>query len=231
MSFKKNFILGVISGLALSAASNAYAVSTEVIYKIHDINPIKEDGEVTSCEFVTTFFNRSYMPVTDITLDIGWKDDVVEDKIRAEKKEKAVDENGASSEGYTGESKTEKFTSKMISTNMSVPPLRPGKQMSVKTTIRTDRCFLLLDKPEIIVRSCLYGDEGNDKTAGVCKNMFKFIAPQSGEYYTEFKDISYDAEKKQAQDESNNEQKELNQLYNNAMNSVKRTTEALKSMQ
>lgn len=230
MSFKKNFVLGIISGLALSAASNAYAISTEVIYKIHDINPVKEDGEVTECAFITTFFNRSYMPVTDVSIDIGWKDDVVEDRIKTEKKEKTYDSEGAQG-GYDGQSKTEKFTSKMISANMSVPPLQPGKQISVKASVKSDRCFLLLDKPEIIVRSCNYGDEGNDKTAGVCKNMFKFISPQNSEYYSEFSDISYDSQKKQAQEESNGEQKELNQLYNNAINSVKRTTEALKSMQ
>lgn len=221
----------MLGAFALSAAFDAHAASQEVIYKIHDIHPVKDETEVTGCEFSLTLFNRSDMTVNNLSLDIGWKDDVIENKIKEEKAEKVVDRNSGV-RGYTGQSQTEKFTSKMISTNVSVPPLQPGKQISVKYKINTDRCFLLMQMPELIVRKCSMGGSGDgDKTAGACKDMFHYISPTDGEYYTEFKEISYEEEKAQEMQQNIEEKKELDQLYGNAVSSVRRISETLNSMQ
>ena len=231
MNFRKNFVFGLLGAFALSAAFDAHAASQEVIYKIHDIHPVKDETEVTGCEFSLTLFNRSDMTVNNLSLDIGWKDDVIENKIKEEKAEKVVDRNSGV-RGYTGQSQTEKFTSKMISTNVSVPPLQPGKQISVKYKINTDRCFLLMQMPELIVRKCSMGGSGDgDKTAGACKDMFHYISPTDGEYYTEFKEISYEEEKAQEMQQNIEEKKELDQLYGNAVSSVRRISETLNSMQ
>ena len=231
MNFRKNIVLGLISALAASAAFNAYAVDEKVTYKIHDVSPVKEDNEVTACNFSVTFYNRTPQIVSDLSLDFSWLDEIVEEKIKEEKKEPVLNDAGKES-GYSGKSKTEQYTSKKISTNLSVPPLPPAKQISLKATIKTDRCFLLLDKPILKVNSCKYGAEKNvDRTAGVCNNIFAFISPESGEYYTEFKPITYDEQKKEMEEKQKSEQNELDTLYNNAVASVKRISQTLDTMQ
>lgn len=229
MNVSQKFVLTMISGAALFAAADAYAAS-EVIYKIHDITPVKQDNEIVSCDFSVTFFNRATQTVSNLSLDIGWKDEVIEDRIKEEKKEKIVDEND-NFQGYSGRSKTEEFTSKVVSTNLSVPPLLSEKQISVKGSVKTNRCFLLLQEPEIVVRSCKFGVGNMDTNAGVCKRLFKFVNPQQGEYYTDFKTVSYDIQKKEDKQHSLNEQKDLDKLYNNALSSVKRISQTLNSMQ
>ncbi len=231
MSFKKNFVLGLVSALAISAASNACAGNSEVIYKIHDINPVKEDNEVVSCDFSITFYNRTPQIVSNLSLDIGWLDEVIEEKIKQEKQEQIRDNNGRVS-GYSGQSKTEQFTSKMISTNLSVPPLPPSKQISIRAAVKTDRCFLLLDKPELKVNTCKFGSAANvDKAAGACNGLFIFVSPDSGDYYTDFKPITYDEEKQEVEQQNRSEKKELDNIYNNAISSVKRISQTLDTMQ
>lgn len=230
MNFKKIFVLSLVSTLAISVTPNVYASDSEVIYKIHDVMPVRSDGEVTSCDFSVTFFNRTSQIVSNLSLDISWLDDVIEDKIKDEKKEQIKDDSGRVS-GYSGQSKTEQFTSKMISTNLSVPPLPPIKQISLKASVKTDRCFLLLEKPQMKINSCKLGAAANvDKAAGSCNDLFVFISSESGDYFSEFKPISYDEEKKEAEQQNQNEQKELDSLYNNAISSVKRVSQTLDSM-
>lgn len=230
MSFRKKIVLGLVGAMAASAAFNAYAVDEKVTYKIHDVSSVKEDNEVTACNFSVTFYNRTPQIVSDLSLDISWLDDVVEERIKEEKKEPVRNAAGKET-GYSGQSKTEQFTSKKISTNLSVPPLPPAKQISLKATIKTDRCFLLLDKPQLKINSCKYGSEKNvDRTAGVCNNLFAFVSPESGEYYTEFKPITYDEQKKEIEQQQKNEQKELDTIYNNAISSVKRISQTLDTM-
>lgn len=228
MNISHKSVLGIISAVTLFATFDAHAAN-EVIYKVHDITPVKIDGVVVSCDFSITFFNRANQTVSNLSLDIGWKDDVIEEQIKEEKKEKIIDDNN-SFQGYSGQSKTEEYTSKMISTNVVLQPLLPEKQLSVKANVNSDRCFLLLQQPEMRVRSCKFGVGNTDTNAGVCQNLFKFISPEAGEYYTEFRSISYEAQKQEDKQHSLNEQKELDKLYNNAFSSVRRISETLNTM-
>lgn len=231
MSFKKNFVLSLLSAVALMPVANANADDAEVIYKIHDINPVKENNDVVSCDFSVTFFNRTPNIVSNLSMDISWLDQVVEDQIKQEKQEKVQNSSGRVS-GYSGQSKTEQFTSKTISTALSIPPLPPQKQISIKASVKTNRCFLLLEKPQLQINTCKVGSTANvDKAAGACNNLFVYISPESGEYYNEFKPISYDAEKLETEKQNKSEQKELDKIYNNAVSSVRRINQTLETMQ
>lgn len=228
MNFKKKLLSNLVCAMAVSAATNVFA--NEVIYKVHDINPVKEDSEVVSCDFSVTFFNRTSEIVSGLSLDIAWLDEVIDEKIKEEKKEPTRDESGKKS-GFSGRSQTEKFTSKTISTNLSVPPLPPQKQISLKATIKSDRCFLLMDNPILKVNSCKFGKKENvDSKAGACNNLFVYISPEKGDYYSEFKPISYDDEKKEIEKKNESEKQEMDALYNNAISSVKRISETLETM-
>ena len=88
MKIQNKFWLGV-AGLLLSAgvanAQNADVAAEEeseaILFKVHDISPVKGgiDGEVTSCEFYVTFYNRSKKDIANAQVDLSWMDDSLSD--------------------------------------------------------------------------------------------------------------------------------------------------------
>lgn len=229
MRIQKTFILTLLGIITMSSSSQAQMANPEVIYKIHDITPLKNEMEKDSCNFSITFYNRAPQMVSNLSLNFSWLDDVIDNQIKEEKQEKFVDEKNNIS-GYTGQSKTEEYTAKKISVDVSVPPLAPRKQISIKSNIKTDRCFLLLQKPELAVRNCRYGSVQSDENAAICKNLFTFISPEQGEYYSEFKAISYAEESEKTESKAKKEKEELEKIYENALHSVKRVQQTLNSM-
>lgn len=230
MSFQKTFVLSLLGALAVSSVSHAQVSNPEVIYKIHDVSPVMEENKIVSCDFGVTLYNRAPQMVSNLSLNFSWQDDVIDEQIKAERQEKVMDENGRVA-GYNGKSKTEEFTPKKISVDVSIPPLAASKQISVKSNIKTDRCFLLLQKPTLTVRSCRYGSAQSEETMGVCNNLFNYISPEQGDYYTEFKAISYNQEKQEMEDQAQKEKQELENIYENALSSVRRISDTLNSMQ
>ena len=230
MIFKKTFMLNLLGAMAVSTICSAQETqSPEVIYKIHNVNPIKEDNKIVSCDYSVTFFNRAPEMVSNLSVNFTWQDNIIDEQIKAEKQEKVVDSQSKVT-GYTGKSKTEEYTSKKISQNVSVPPLPASKQVSIKLNIKTDRCFLLLQKPELEINSCRYGNANSERNAGACQNMFTYISPAQGDYYSEFKPISYDNEQEEKDLQNQKEKQELEEIYNNALDSVKRINQTLDSM-
>lgn len=228
MGIKNKILFSTLSGLLMSVSVNANAATDEIIYKIHDITPVEEDGEVKACEFGITLFNRASETVSDIKLDLGWKDEVIADAIKNENKEKA--ESQTDSRRIRRGQSTADFTSDTISTSVSVPPLEPAKQVSIKSKINTDRCFLLMGDVQAIIRSCKVGGSAKDKKAGVCSDMFKYISPQNPEYYTGFSEVSYDAQKAEEEKQNAKDLEELNQVYQGAVNSLRKVNKTLSSI-
>ncbi len=226
---KKSVFLSLLSVALFPSMALAQYNKQEVIYKIHDIAPVKDNDKVVSCDYSITFFNRSTNMISDLSMELQWLDEVIEEQIQKEKQEKVVDKKSKIS-GY-GKSKTEEYTTKSILSSFSVPPLAPSKQVSLKQNVQTDRCFLLMQKPEIKVLSCLYSAQNTEASAGVCQDMLRYISPNEGDYYTDFKPISYDDKKKQIEEENEIEKKELDEVYNSALGAVNSITATLKTMQ
>ena len=229
MNLQKTLILSLVGAVAVSGVCSAQEQHPEIIYKIHDVSPVKEDNKIVACNFSVTFFNRAPQMVSNLSLNFAWQDDVIDDQIKAEKQEKVMDANGNFA-GYNGKSKTEEFTPKKIAIDVSVPPLASEKQISIKSNIKTDRCFLLMQKPTLSVTNCRYGS-GKEDSIGVCKDLFTYISPVQGEYFSEFKAISYEQEQQEQDDKAQKEKAELENIYENALNSVKRLNNTLSSMQ
>ncbi len=229
MKFQKALVLSLAGVCTLASWATAQEKAPEVIYKIHDVTPVEENNKIVSCNYSLTLFNRAPQMVSNLSLNLAWLDEVVDDQIKAEKQEKVYDKDGKVS-GYNGKSKTEEYTTKRISTDISIPPLASGKQISLKANIKTDRCFLLLQKPELRVLNCQYGNSRSEANAGVCKNMFRFISSDQGDYYTEFKPISYEQAKQETEQQTQKEKEELENIYTNALSSVNRISDTLKSM-
>ena len=66
------------------------------------------------------------------------------------------------------------------------------QQVSLKTKVDTDRCFLLLNDMDISIDNCGTVASGEKTSRRGCENMFRYISPKMADYYTEFKEVSQD---------------------------------------
>jgi len=188
------------------SAETVFATKSQaVLFKIHDIKPVlNTDGAVTACEYTATFFNRTKKGIRQAKVDFGWTDRVsdlymiensVDDLADApEVEEKAQAKNEAK--------KTQKAPETLgsILSSVDVPSLGVLKQVSIKGTAPTDKCFALFDNLKFSVKSCtLAGDEAQNHPSGAngvavnnCVGMFTYIDSKNPEYYGEFKEIAYE---------------------------------------
>ena len=126
-----------------------------VLFKVHDIKPLKNrDGKITNCEFNITFFNRSNKNVDNATVNLTWKDEAIGNVIEDEKelaKRKMEMENYNENGGAFAEpvSETEGITPVSLTTSIRIPPLQPYRQVSLKSKLASDRCFLMLNDAEL----------------------------------------------------------------------------------
>ena len=110
--------------------------------------------------------------------------------------------------------------------------MKPHQQVTLKSKIATDRCFLLLNDMEIKVTNC--GTAGDDKNLygrgnADCSNLFRYISPKNAEYYSEFKEISSEEIEAQEQSESDRKKQEINNLYKETVDSITGLSERMAS--
>lgn len=238
MNVRREFFLTLVGAFSilLSANANAQFDNRAILYKIHDIRPIKNhEAQVVACEFDATFFNRTDLNMSTISLEVSWKDDVIESTIDLEKKEEI--KNSETDNNFSrrrGMSKTESLTSRNIGTSLSLPPLASQKQIVVTGRVDTDRCFLLIEDVNLNVKSCKLSAVNKDAKVDTkdtdCKDLFKYISSMNPEYYTEFKSASYQEQQREEMQEKQKEKNELNSMYNKTVSSFNRVTEMLGSM-
>lgn len=208
---KKNHKL-FISCLAMGMASClnfAHAADDAIIFKIHDVVPVKDaDGRVVSCELGATFFNRTEAELSNTSLNLIWPDEVVAEAINQEERNER--ETRRSTRKTSPRYNTATYNTRDVVLNLRLPPLKPNQQVTLKSKIVTDRCFLLLNNVETVVQNCTMTTNQNNKKAvdkNDCKDAFRFIGPKSAEYYYDFKEISLDdiqqQENKQLEDQKN----------------------------
>ena len=73
-------------GLGMASYINAASAASDgVLFKIHDIVPVKNaDGVVSSCELGATFYNRTDKEISNAALNLIWTDEVIVDAINQE---------------------------------------------------------------------------------------------------------------------------------------------------
>ena len=260
MTINNKFLLSTVCALSLMSSMPAWADETEeeeddgwvsvvdetkpaVLFKIHDIKPIRNrEGKITNCEFGATFYNRSEDGVKNINMDLTWEDKAIEDVIDMEKKvaKKKMENDYYNSEAMgtlsEPDSETEKYTRKVLTTTLKVPNLQPYRQVSLKSRIRSDRCFLMVNDVKFKFTSCdVSGKEeknltsrsmGNAKMAA-CSSLFKFVNAKDPEYYREFKKVSFNEEKKAKVNARKQEQENLTKAYNQTVSNLARATDIM----
>lgn len=210
-----------------------------VLFKVHDIKPLKNrDGKITNCEFNITFFNRSNKNVDNATVNLTWKDEAIGNVIEDEKelaKRKMEMENYNENGGAFAEpvSETEGITPVSLTTSIRIPPLQPYRQVSLKSKLASDRCFLMLNDAEFSLENCSAVDpEQSGMTmqsagAAACDNLFRFVSARDPEYYREFKKVSFNEEKKIKQNDRKKEEQELTETYDKAVSNLSKATDIM----
>lgn len=86
---KKKLFLGLLAAYAFVAATPAYAINENdaILVKIQDIKPVKnERGVTTGCEFLSTIYNRTNEDLSELSFDLSWFDEAVQNTITQEKR-------------------------------------------------------------------------------------------------------------------------------------------------
>lgn len=232
MSSNRKVFLSVLGMLMAGCAANvsAQVADPAVLFKIHDVQPVKNsDGLTIACDFDTTLYNRSDKDINSATLSLTWTDTAIEGMINEEKKVDPKMQNN-----YRGSfSQTEASSPSDVVTTVDVPALKPYKQVSLRSRIQSDRCFLLMNDVRVEVKKCqIAGGQESGRNSTPCDGMFRFVSPQNPEYYREFKPISYDEVKMQGENKRNQDRRDLNVQYDATIaeiNKVGQVLEGIKS--
>lgn len=188
-----------------------------VLFKLHDIKPITNaDGEVESCEYTATFYNRTQHNLRQAKVNFGWTDEISEMYLSDEEKTpEAATEEKTAGKSLSKQNKPEEKALGTILSSVDLPALGSLKQVSVRGSVNTDECFLLFDKVAFNVTNCtILGQENtesrrsrfdNNKETVNCGALFSYVNSKHPEYYAGFKEISFEEEEKV---EKNNEEKE-----------------------
>lgn len=231
MSKKAKLLVLALGTLFLAETSSAATVNTKkkeelsenenVLFKIHDIIPEKNgDGKVLYCNIGATFFNRTNADISNASLNLMWDDEVISDTIdqeeRAEREYKRTNSKAERSRYSTAG-----FTDKVIKLALKLPPLKAGQQVSLKTKVLTDRCFLLLNDMDINVSNCGTATMNDKISRGGCSNLFHYVSPKMPEYYMEFKQVSLNEQIASEDKELAEIQKEMEDVFGDTVAAIR----------
>lgn len=213
----------LIAGVAYADDRNADETESvgEVLFKIHDVVPEKDtDGNVLYCNIGATFFNRTKVNIANAALTLKWTDDVIGEAIdQEERAEKEYKRTGSNEE--RSRYSTAGFTSRTVSASLKLPPLKSMQQVSLRSKVDTDRCFLLLNDMDIRVSNCGTAAMNSKISQQGCNNLFRYVSPKSAEYYVEFKEIDPAQQMAIEDAEIDVMQKELDEAFNQTVAAIK----------
>ena len=197
IALNKIFNLCLALGLFFGATDVIAAPSSdtkeafgEVIFKIHDVVPEKDaDGNVVYCNIGATFYNRTKSDASNVSVELTWNDNVIGDIIDIEDREEKESRRANLKENRPRYS-TSSFTSRKVNTLLKLPPIKMNQQITLKAKVDTNRCFILLEDMDVDVINC--GTLVESSSKGTCNKYFQYISPKSGEYYKDFKEISWE---------------------------------------
>lgn len=207
---------------SVSASEADTSAKPAILFKIHDIVPVKNDeGEVISCDYTATFYNRSSVNVSGAVVDFVWHDQAIADVVEQEKQEDAKENNRNVNRAR---SVTERTTEKDVSTTIEVPAISPSGQVSVPAKVNTDRCFLLIEDVDFNVKSCnatsFDSAQGTRNGGSSCSGLFMYVSPKDAQYYMEFKAVSVAAQKSEKESELDKQKKQVEGTFHKTVNTL-----------
>lgn len=230
--FLQILCLALTCGAGVAAAADEVdPLANGILFKIHDVVPVKSSsGLITSCDFGATFYNRTPNAISDAQINLMWEDDVIGDTIELEKRE--AKENLRTKRTTVSRYNTSSYNTVGVSMPLRLPPLKSNQQVTLKSKINTDRCFLLMNEVDVKVVSCRVISPSDKKTNNTntkaCDNLFRFVSDKNPEYYTEFKEVSLEEENLREKDAFEKQRDELNSIYSDAAGTLNSLASSLR---
>ena len=206
IKFLSVLLSGIVFCLPALAAGNAPSVASNevkkepttrpdaVIFKIHDVTPVSSDGVVTGCDFSVTLYNRTAINFRSFTIDLQWND-VVDECFKFNKYVESVlgAEEAAKQKSLLGED----VVAAPLRTAITVNAFGADKQITVKSHVNNEKCYLMLSKASYSVSPCdiarnLDSNSGLGLNNGEkeCTKLFQLVSTSNPEYFGQFKKIS-----------------------------------------
>ncbi len=234
----------LLAGVAFipNAQAETETVSSKprsVLFKIHEVKPVIDaQGLITDCDFIVTVYNRTDDSLQPSKIEMGWTDNISATYFSDENKISSQDANGKKMR-----SKEQNVASLGdVTTVVDIPALGSYKQASVKASVKTEKCFILIDNLKFNVSAC--GFVGKDEDANLrrrnrnnnsasqeCVNLFEYIDSANPEYYSEFKNISFSEQEKQMADDAKQDISDLEKQYNKVIKSFEKVEKIIGNIQ
>lgn len=189
--------LGSVSAAAAERGGKKMANSTTrhdaVIFKVHNIEPISEDGVVTGCDFDVTLYNRTSINFRNFTLNMSWNDKVEENFKFNNYMEKFLSKDEIAQQK---DFLTAAVDVKPLQSSVTVNAFGADKQISVHSHVNSEKCYLMLSNasfsvtPCDIVRNVDMPNLGNSFDNKECTSLFQFVDTSNPEYFGQFKKLS-----------------------------------------
>lgn len=165
-----------------------------VIFKVHDIKPIAEDGVVKGCDYTVTLYNRTSINFRTFTVNLNWKD-TVDERFQFDRYVESI--VGKDEALKHKDFLIKKEISQPMQSAITVNAFGANKQISVKSHIDNEKCYLLLTDAEYTVTPCDIA-RSIDSTANFgggidskdCTGLFQLVSTSNPEYFGQFKDTS-----------------------------------------
>lgn len=191
----------LFSGLAQAADTNAPKKAKKVdpttrrdavIFKVHDIAPVEEEGIVTGCDFSVTLYNRTSINFRNFTLNLAWNDKVAEKFKFNEYMEKFLSE-----EEFDQQKKFlgDEIAAQPLLAAITVNAFGADKQISIRSHVNSVKCYLMLSNasysvtPCDIVRNIDAPNVGGNFDNKECTALFQFVDTSNPEYFGQFKKL------------------------------------------
>lgn len=210
MKFLALFLLGVAFALPSQAFAADDAAKTKnamakksaepttrpdaVIFKIHDIDPVLEEGVVKGCNYMITLYNRTSINFRTFTINLSWNDEV-DERFKFDRYVETLLGVEEADKQRSLFSKVDPI--KPVQTSVTVNAFGADKQISLRSYMDNEKCYLMLSNAQFSVTPCdiartmdTVGSFGVSTEQSSCTELFQFVSPKNPEYFGEFKRIS-----------------------------------------
>ena len=230
----------LFTGLVLSA-NNVSAVESSnqqeegttrnnaVIFKVHDVTPIDNEGVITGCDFTVTLYNRTTINFRSFTVNMTWEDTVA-DNFKFDRYLETIlsPEEIAQQKQFLDKEKN----NSPMQTSISINAFGADKQLSIRSHIDNEKCYLLLSNAKYTISPCDIV-RSMDTAAGKgldnkdCTNLFQFVSTANPEYFGQFKKISASEQAKQLKNVETGELSDIDDVISKIVENLGASDKAL----
>lgn len=206
--------------------------SDAVIFKVHDVIPVTEDGVISRCDFTVTLYNRTQVNFRSFTLNLEWKDTVDENFKFDQYVMNYISQDEFAM--FKNIVENDKEASEALKAQIVVNAFGADKQVSIRSSVNNEKCYLMLSDAEFTVSPCetvrtttLKSLEDLNKGKEECTGFFQLVNTSNPEYFGKFKNISASDEKEQELQSQKSALQSIDELINKVAKNMEAATHSL----